>query len=247
MTDDQLADILQTCLDQLASGATIETCLAGYPAQQADLEPLLRAAIEVASLPRPPLPAAARAAIEQRMLEQVAVRRLPPAGRSSAPLPTLLGPFGLPLWLILVVSLGFGLLLIMALLFAPALVPDAQPLTPTTTAITTHTAQLAPTTPLPSTPRPPGTALTRPTAETIVQRSPIATVETIVIIPPVTAKPAPPANPPGAAPSEPGDDQSRDKNCQGRQLGRDDKKCNPDKPDKPDKKDDDKGNHGKDD
>ncbi len=250
MTDDELEQILQECLEQLAFGATIETCLAGYPAQQAQLEPLLRAAIDVTRLPRPALDSAARATIEQRMLEQVALRRIPPSNPSTPPtLPATLGLFGLPIWLIVIVSLGFGLLLIVALLLAPVRGPGAIPLTPNTTVHATSN-QPSPTTLAPS-PLPTSTLLpteptqTAATAEPIIQHSPIATPEMVPIVPIETEKPAVPANPPAIAPSDPGqntsDDQSRDKNCQGLQLGRDDKKCNSDKDGKDGKDSNEKG------
>jgi hypothetical protein len=73
--DDGLADILELCLDRLAAGASLDECLAAYPAQRGDLEPALQAAAGLKQLPRPALPPQTRAALEAQMLARAAARR----------------------------------------------------------------------------------------------------------------------------------------------------------------------------
>jgi len=79
--DDGVAEILDTCLARLAEGASIEDCLAAFPEQRAELEPPLRVASGLMRLPRPAMPAYARAAIEAKMLASASARRAarPPA------------------------------------------------------------------------------------------------------------------------------------------------------------------------
>jgi hypothetical protein len=77
--DDGVADILETCLDRLAGGASVDECLAVYPAHRAALEPALRAASGLMQLPRPAMPAHTRAALEAQMLARAAARRAAPA------------------------------------------------------------------------------------------------------------------------------------------------------------------------
>ncbi|MBC8076289.1 MAG: hypothetical protein H7Y32_09470, partial [Chloroflexales bacterium] len=60
---DVLTDILQASLARLDAGATVEDCLAAYPQQASDIEGPLRAAVLLRLLPRPAMPAAARAAL----------------------------------------------------------------------------------------------------------------------------------------------------------------------------------------
>ena len=73
--DDGLSDILDQCLARLADGATVDECLAAYPARQAELEPPLRMAVRLCELPRPALPATARARLETQVLALAAARR----------------------------------------------------------------------------------------------------------------------------------------------------------------------------
>lgn len=51
----QFEEILARCLEALDRGETIDQCLARYPAQGSELEPLLRLAVAVRSAPRPRL------------------------------------------------------------------------------------------------------------------------------------------------------------------------------------------------
>jgi hypothetical protein len=154
--DDLLADILETCLLRIDAGVSVDECLAAYPQQRGALEAPLRAAAQVRALPRPPLPEAARANLEARMLALAAQRRAAaalssrpqPAPRSIPDLATLLagalralgyrGPLARP-WLrlgvaaialVLALALGTG-----ALAAARAIVRAIQgpPLTPTPT------------------------------------------------------------------------------------------------------------------
>ncbi len=72
MTHPALDDILAQCLDEIRDGrSTLEECLRRYPAQRAELEPLLRAALWVqAAEPVRPDPAF-RAAARTRLLNRI--------------------------------------------------------------------------------------------------------------------------------------------------------------------------------
>jgi hypothetical protein len=87
--DDLLPDILDQCLARLADGATVDECLAAYPAQQAELELPLRTAARVRELPRPALPAATQAGLETQLLALAAARRAakPVVSAPQAPQP----------------------------------------------------------------------------------------------------------------------------------------------------------------
>lgn len=75
MMDDGIADILDQCLARIEQGATVEECLAVFPARRAEIELPLRMAAQVAELPRPAMPGATRAALEAKMLAAAAARR----------------------------------------------------------------------------------------------------------------------------------------------------------------------------
>jgi hypothetical protein len=79
--DDGVDDILETCLAKLAAGASVDECLATYPAQRGALEAPLRAAAGLMRLPRPAMPSHARAALEGQMLAHAARRRAAPSPR----------------------------------------------------------------------------------------------------------------------------------------------------------------------
>ena len=105
--EDALPDILDQCLARLADGATVDECLAAYPAHQAELEPPLRMAARVRELPRPALPPAARASLETQMLALAGARRA--AGPASPAPQALLGLLGLDAILAgLLRALGYG-------------------------------------------------------------------------------------------------------------------------------------------
>jgi hypothetical protein len=81
--DELLPDMLNECLERLASGATVDECLVAYQPQQAELELPLRMAAQLRDLPRPAMPELTRARLEAQMLE-LAARR---AAHSPAPAP----------------------------------------------------------------------------------------------------------------------------------------------------------------
>ena len=83
--DDRLPDILDQCLARIADGATVDECLAAYPAQQAELELPLQTAARMRELPRPALPVAARAGLETQLLALVAARRAAGLASTAAP------------------------------------------------------------------------------------------------------------------------------------------------------------------
>jgi hypothetical protein len=93
--DELLADILNTCLLQLDTGASVDECLAAYPQQRAILEAPLRAAARVRALPHAAMPAATRSTLEARMLTLAAQRRTAQAMPSAPPPGAMLGPAAL--------------------------------------------------------------------------------------------------------------------------------------------------------
>ncbi|HMQ31606.1 MAG TPA: hypothetical protein PKD53_12830 [Chloroflexaceae bacterium] len=97
--DERLGDILATCLQRIEAGATVDECLAAYPAERAAVEPLLRVATRLQALPRPaPLSAAAQAAVTSQVLSQLTAPRLAAPGAVQAhppPAPGRLDPSAL--------------------------------------------------------------------------------------------------------------------------------------------------------
>jgi hypothetical protein len=79
----ELDDILEQSLSQITAGkARVESCLLSYPAVADQLKPLLLAAEELRSVPKPVLSPAAKARLEERVLAAAAAHpRLRPAGR----------------------------------------------------------------------------------------------------------------------------------------------------------------------
>ena len=71
---------LESCLDALARGDSLEACLARFPEQRRELEPLLRAAIQLQSFRTVTAPADFRLAARQRLLVQSTI---PPRPRSA--------------------------------------------------------------------------------------------------------------------------------------------------------------------
>jgi hypothetical protein len=81
---DDIAAILDVCLERMQCGESIEACLLDYPSEADELEPLLIAAAYARSTFRPPLLAPdARRAI-QRQLRQAVVARQPSLRRTRA-------------------------------------------------------------------------------------------------------------------------------------------------------------------
>jgi len=72
VTQPPLDEILAQCLDEIRSGrSTVEACLARYPAQRAELEPLLRTALWVAQAEAVRPDPAFRAAAKTRLLNRI--------------------------------------------------------------------------------------------------------------------------------------------------------------------------------
>ena len=69
---DEITEILAECLERIESGASVESCLADFPYQAAELEPLLRVTRQMSSLskvrPRPFFAKNARANLEQQLV-----------------------------------------------------------------------------------------------------------------------------------------------------------------------------------
>ncbi len=103
--------VLEQCLQDLLAGrTTVEECLARYPAQAAQLQPLLTSADWLRSAPaRPALTAARRQALENRVLARVT------SARVARPLPKQPRTFTWPLarrgwaWAVAVVALFVAL------------------------------------------------------------------------------------------------------------------------------------------
>jgi len=49
---DKLTEILDDCIEQIEKGSSIEACLAEYPDMREELEPLLRIALSISSIPK---------------------------------------------------------------------------------------------------------------------------------------------------------------------------------------------------
>jgi hypothetical protein len=235
-TDEQLANNLQECLDRIAHGETREQCLAAYPNHRAELEPLLQASGHVRLVPRPALPLHAKIHIKAAMLRAMPI---------TPPIHPIFAAPGFRFFSMLIL-LGVVILFAMVLLLLwprPILIP-VPALTATSTAATANpTATLLPTGTITTTltATMPISTTTLPTATTLLTIT--ATPERInpqptmlatpTLLPLPTAVIAPTAVPGGS------DGSDEDKQCQGLQLGRDEKKCEP--REKPGKDKDDKG------
>lgn len=92
MANLRIEDILDSCIDEMRSGrVTLETCLRQYPSLQAELEPLLRVALQITPLDVQPDTAhklAARARFIEALYE---------ADRPNVPRPWLNGLLGRPI------------------------------------------------------------------------------------------------------------------------------------------------------
>ncbi len=68
---EEIAEILATCLERIEAGASVESCLADYPQQAAELEPLLRMTQQMKALtnagPRPMFARGARLNLENQL------------------------------------------------------------------------------------------------------------------------------------------------------------------------------------
>jgi hypothetical protein len=256
--DDRLADILDDCLEQMRQGATPDECLGHYSAERAELEPLLRAAEQVVGLPVPAMPAAARAAIEQRLLSRVVAPHNLTAPSPRPPLwanPVALIILAAAVLIIVVVLVSALVAVMMHRGSIPTPVPAPQA-TIVQTAATTPGAmptEVAATPMLAAPSAQPTLAAQTPTAPglrnvlTPLPSEPLVTPtqpgglrnEPIISpVPPTAAPPPPPPPPPGNTGGNGGnggDDGGGDQNCQGHQNGRDDPKCD---------RDDDKSDNG---
>jgi len=106
---DEIAEILAICLERMEVGASLESCLADYPHQAAELEPLLRMTQQMSSLskvgPRPLFAQNARQNLEKQLItpqQPVTVHR---QSRHTRPEPKLLPQSRLNLsWLKLAIA-----------------------------------------------------------------------------------------------------------------------------------------------
>ncbi|HLF27432.1 MAG TPA: DUF5667 domain-containing protein [Anaerolineae bacterium] len=97
--------VLDFCLDEIRAGRlTPDACLQQFPQLRGQLEPLLKVAAPFAHLPRPAMPSAARAALEQRLRARLvdlpAPRPAPRPSRSS-----------FPRWLPIAAAVSFAILI----------------------------------------------------------------------------------------------------------------------------------------
>jgi hypothetical protein len=74
-SSESVADILDTCLERLRRGESLDVCLRDYPAEAQELAELLNAAIAVRSLPSPVLAPATRSAIRDQLRRTVVNQR----------------------------------------------------------------------------------------------------------------------------------------------------------------------------
>ncbi len=95
----QLDSILEQSIAQMAEGkARVESCLLAYPAQAAELRPLLLAAEAVLAVPKPAMAPEARARIEAQLFEAAVANGLLRRERKPLKLPRLRLPIALPRW-----------------------------------------------------------------------------------------------------------------------------------------------------
>ncbi len=216
MDDETLLVALEACLERIERGDSVEMCLSDYPAQRAELEPMLRVAASLRALPAPPPP-------DLGKIEHVALARAAELSRMSAS-PSSVFPARHAAILILIAAAALLLLLIGAVLILNTIfnTPDVRP---------QPSATVPATAPVPS---PTGVAVPTATVEAsptaTVEVSPTATVEVSpTAIPPTvpartlepqpTVVPQPPApppaptvvpQPPAPPPPSPGDDDDDD-------------------------------------
>ena len=214
--EQSLADIVAQCLDQVDQGASVEDCCARYPDHSTELRQMLGVATRVAALPPIMMPAAARIAIEVRMLREVSLQAQNPAAPQSTHL------LRIPrLWMLIAVAtlIAIIILILVTHLFSNNDQPYPVPL-PSVTRILTTTR----------TPSPDGRSTPAPSILPV--RTPAPTNEAIHPAP--TDLPTPTSAP--AAPGGGGGSGSPpENNCQGKETGRDDKKCKRDKDDNKEK------------
>jgi hypothetical protein len=75
--NEDIESVLDKCIDEMDSGASLEACVARYPALAARLEPLLRLALEIRSLGQEPAPTPLNLqAGRQRVLREAARLRI---------------------------------------------------------------------------------------------------------------------------------------------------------------------------
>jgi hypothetical protein len=109
----ELESVLEQSLTQIAAGkARVESCLLAYPAMADELEPLLRSAETLRTLPKPVLAPEAKARIEDQLLVAAAGNpRLIPVAR---PRPRLVWPrWRVPRWALNALTLVLALLVAM--------------------------------------------------------------------------------------------------------------------------------------
>ncbi|GAB4110439.1 MAG: hypothetical protein Fur005_02220 [Roseiflexaceae bacterium] len=182
------AELLQICLDRIEAGASIEECLADYPEQRLELEPLLRAVVQFEQLALPSMPASSLQAIEGRMLDRLA--SLPPA--SSTPPADPLGIIRqwttlLPPWLSLMIVVLVILTIVVWML--PTILLPIRPIPPTSQ----PTVIIQPTMPTTSSPATPTRVIKTPTATTAPTAQPTITPP---VLTPESLVPQPPPPPP---------------------------------------------------
>ena len=68
--DDRMQQVVQECVELLQQGRSLRQCLAGYPEEAEELEPILRSAISIQSQLAVDLPSAVRTRIRGRVLTQ---------------------------------------------------------------------------------------------------------------------------------------------------------------------------------
>src|SRR5690242_9956013 len=105
---DDIAAILDACLERMRCGDSVEACVLDYPSEAEELEPLLIAATYARSTFRPPsLAPEARRAIQRQLYQAVAARQPPPRRARGGRLGPFVMRFSLAL-MIALLSLGGG-------------------------------------------------------------------------------------------------------------------------------------------
>ena len=196
--ESRLIEALADCVEQMASGVSLADCLRRYPAERAELEPLLRASATLRGLPVPPPLGLAK--VEQvalaRAAELRAVSTSPEAASASSttqkPPDRMLPALLVALLIALMVGVVVLMVAIIALIVGPPQPVIPATATPTQAPLSTDTPMVTPSVTSTFTPSPAG-----------VTATPWVTVAPAVIVPPSATVPPPPP---------PGDDDDGDDN-----------------------------------
>jgi len=204
--ESRLIEALADCVELMASGESLAGCLRRYPAERAELEPLLRASATLRGLPVPPpldLAKVGQVALA-RAAELRAVSTSPEAASASSttqkPPDRMLPALLVALLIALMVGVVVLMVAIIALIVGPPQPVIPATATPTQAPLSTDTPMMTPS--VTSTLTPTHTVIVTPSPAGVTA-TPGVTVAPAVIVPPLATVPPPPP---------PGDDDDGDGN-----------------------------------